>query len=276
MTESPAELHTEQVDPDRLLAAIRGNVFRLTTTTRVEYARDNPAAATASSRQRVQPIKATAYTEPLITALRDSIRPSQGATDSGRGSGANSLPFNDNASTLLATIEAEIAGMYRSGTDLEPIGTSEQLLLEWLREFEISYRTGDVVNEQLTNLLIRIRGWRFSIEDHFSPPRKREVIYCPACKHTHYETWVNEEITRQRCVIVTYRPGNTRRPPTAECGNCGARWVGPLELGTLNADISALLKKQEHALDKPIVARLTDPTDSDDETDDTETEGHTQ
>lgn len=262
MTPDPAPHFSE---PDRLLAGIRGNIYRLTVTTRVQYDRDPPAGAArtpAEKLRRPQPIKANAYVAPLLTELRDAIRPSQGRTDSGRGGGANSLPYDETASALLATIEGEIAGMYRSALEIEPLGASEQLLLEWLHEFEFAYRAGDVVEAQLSNLLIRIRGWRFAIEDHFMPPRKQEFAHCPACGYTHFETFVHGEVMRQRCVTVTYWPGNSRRPPTAECGHCGAQWVGTAALTDLNRDVDNLRKTllaiDKTALDEPIVAPIPD------------------
>lgn len=258
----------EQPDAEQLLAGIRGNVYRLTITTSIEYLRD---PIDRGKHQRSQQVKGTAYAEPLLTALRDSIRPSQGATDTGRGGGASSLPFNDNALTLLTSIEADIAGMYRSGLELEPIGTSEQLLLEWFREFEFSYRAGDVVDAQLTNLLIRIRGWRFAIEDHFTPPRKQELNLCPECGYTHFEKLLHGEIIWQRCVTVTYwpstvMPGTNRRPPIAECAHCQARWVNTDELTDLAARVDEIYQdaiKKHSPITGPIVAPLPDPADTD-------------
>ncbi|WP_396645416.1 hypothetical protein [Microbacterium sp.] len=270
MTAAPTQPHLGATDPERLLAGIRGNVYRLALTTRVEIDRDPPARTSrgpAGALRLTKPIKAAAYAPPLLTQLRDAIRPNQGRTDSGRGGGAQSLPYDDTASALLATIEGEIAGMYRSALELEPLGTSEQLLLEWLREFEFAYRAGDVVDAQLTNYLLRIRGWRFTIEDHFTPPRKQEFAHCPACGYTHYETFTHGEITRQRCVTVTYYPGNTRRPPVAECGHCAARWTGVDELAALAAAVDSILADDAHALDEPIIAPIPDDPASTDEPD---------
>ncbi|WZH36262.1 MAG: hypothetical protein PIR02_16060 [Microbacterium enclense] len=254
---------THEGMPAKMLAGIRGNVYRLAVTTRVEYDRDAPATAprtAAATLRHAKPVKAIAYAAPLLTQLRDAIRPNQGRTDSGRGGGKTALPYDDTASALLDSIEADIAGMYRSALEMEPIGASEQLLLEWFREFEYAYRAGEVVDAQLSNLLIRIRGWRFAIEDHFTPPRKQEFAYCPSCHHTHYETFLHGEITRQRCVTVTYYPGNARRPPVAECGHCGTRWTGTAELTDLAAGVDALLKTNPEALDEPITAPIPDDT----------------
>lgn len=219
----------KQPTPDELLGAIRWNTYRLTITTRP--GRNDPHIAGAT----------TATAAPLITQLRDAIRPNQGRTDSGRGGGNTALPYDHVASTLLNNIDAEIRGMYRSALEREPIGTTEQLLLEWLREFEYSYRANDVIPAQLTTQLQRIRGWRFQIEDHFTPPRTREFAFCPECGYTDHLVLVDGEIIQQRCILVTWWPGNTRRDPVAECRRteCTGRWTGWDELRRLNEAVEA-------------------------------------
>lgn len=218
----------EQPTPTELLGAIRWNIYRLTLTTRPT--RDDPRT----------PGTTTATAPPLLTTLRDAIRPNQGRTDSGRSGGSTALPYDHTASTLLTDIEAQIHGMYRSGVEREPIGTAEQLLLEWYRELEYEYRAGNVIETQLTTLLQRIRDWRFKIEDHFTPPRQREFALCPRCGYSHHIVLIDGIEIRQRCVIVTWWPGNDRRPPVAECRReaCNSRWIGWDQLKKLDAEVN--------------------------------------
>lgn len=254
MTEAPPHPdRAEQPNPAALLGAIRGNTYRLTLTTRV------------TEKDGRLPRDRQIFAAPLLTQLRDAIRPDQGRTEGGRGGGKDSLPYDHAASSLLGEIEGGIASMYRSALEVEPIGASEQLLLDWLREFEYSFRAGDVVAAQLTNYLIRIRGWRFAIEDHFTPPRRREFAMCPACGYTDRLVLIDGEIIQQRCVVVTYWPGNERRPPIAECRNCGQTWTGRDGLLALSDDVEANVEEYGD-LERGIVAPLPEPTNPDEPT----------
>lgn len=210
----------------RMMAEIRIHVERLTVATRAEL-----DVVASRAERRVMPTL-----PPLLDELRSAIRPSGTGRDSGRATSAP-LPFDATALEMLREIEGQIADMYRSATDVEPMGTSEQLLLEWFREFGFAFRAGELVEAQLHNYLDRVRGWRWRIEDFFAPPRQLEMPLCPSCGYTHEIVSIDGELMKRRCVLLTSWGDASRREPVAECRHCGARWSGFEELRRMQREI---------------------------------------
>ncbi|MEZ3156881.1 hypothetical protein AB1K56_08100 [Microbacterium sp. BWR-S6Y] len=211
---------------------IRVQVYRLTVSTRAGL-----DVVASRVERRVMPTL-----PPLLDQLRGAIRPSGSGRDSGRATSAP-LPFDATALELLRAVESGIAEMYRTATDLEPIGTSEQLLLEWFREFEFAHRAGDLVEAQLLNYRDRIRTWRWRIEDFFAPPKQLEMPLCPRCGYTHEVVLVDGELMKRRCAVLTSWGDHSRREPVAECRHCGARWVGFDELRSMQVEIDENVEK---------------------------------
>ncbi|MBQ9918031.1 MAG: hypothetical protein IJO71_12640 [Microbacterium sp.] len=210
----------------RLLAEIREHVDRMTVSTRAVL-----DVVASRAERRVAPTL-----PPLLSELRGAIRPSGSGRTSGAATSAP-LPFDATALELLTVIEAGIAEMYRSATDVEPLGTSEQLLLEWFREFEFAFRAGDLVEAQLRNYRDRVRSYRFRIEDFFMPPKQFEMPLCPRCGYTHEVVLVDGELIKRRCAVLTSWGDASRREPVAECRHCGARWSGFDELRGMQREI---------------------------------------
>lgn len=211
-----------------LLDEVREQVHRLTVPTRAVL-----DVVASRAERRVAPTLS-----PLLAELRDSIRPNGMVGTSGISTSAP-LPFDATALELLRDIEGGIAEMYRTGLDIEPLGTAEQLLLEWFREFEFEYRAGNVNAAQLENYRDRVRGWRWRIEDFFAPPKRWELPICPSCGFTHEVVTVDGEHIKRRCVIVTAWGDHSPRNPVAECRHCGADWRGFDGLRALQTEIAA-------------------------------------
>ncbi|WP_295792037.1 hypothetical protein [uncultured Microbacterium sp.] len=211
-----------------LIAEIAGHVYRMCVSTRAVL-----DVVASRAERRVAPTLS-----PLLTELRASIRPNGMVGTSGIATSAP-LPFDATALELLRDIEAGIAEMYRTATDVEPLGTSEQLLLEWFREFEYAHRAGDLVEAQLLNYRDRVRKWRHRIEDFFAPPKQQEMPLCPRCGFTHEIVRVDGERMKRRCVVVTLWGDASHRDPVAECRHCEARWDGFDEIRGLSAELTA-------------------------------------
>ena len=225
MTVEAARPHTME---RRLLAEIGEHVDRLTVATRAVL---DPVASRAE--RRVAPTY-----PPLLSELRGAIRPSGTGRTSGAATSAP-LPFDATALELLRDVEASIAEMYRTGLDLEPLGTSEQLLLEWFREFGFAHREGELNEAQLRNYRDRVRSWRYRIEDFFAPPKTQEMPLCPRCGFTHEVVLVDGERMKRRVAVLTSWGDASRREPVAECRHCGARWEGFPELREMQAELTA-------------------------------------
>lgn len=235
-----------------VLDEIRVQVYRLTVSTRAEL-----DIVASRAERRVMPTY-----PPLLDQLRDSIRPNGMVGTSGRATAAP-LPFDSTALELLRAIEAGIAEMYRTATDLEPLGTSEQLLLEWFREFEFAHRAGELVEAQLLNYRDRVRTWRWRIEDFFAPPKQFEMPLCPRCGYTHEVVPVEGELIKRRCAVLTSWGDHSRREPVAECRHCGARWSGFPELRAMQAEIDANVEKYGEISE--VLAEYEPPVDADHE-----------
>ena len=239
---SPVEL--------RLLAEIREHVDRMTVPTSAVL---DPVASRAE--RRVAPTY-----PPLLSELRGAIRPSGTGRTSGAATSAP-LPFDATALELLRDVEAGIAEMYRTATDVEPLGTSEQLLGGWFREFEYAHRDGELVEAQLRNYRDRVRSWRHRIEDFFAPPKQQEMPLCPRCGFTHEIVHIDGERMKRRCVVVTMWGDASRREPVVECRHCEARWDGFDAIRDLGAELTANV---EHY--GAITEVTFDPDADDDET----------
>lgn len=198
--------------PEDHLRKIREHVYRLTI---------NTLAPIPGAGRHRRPVT----TEPLLTELRNGIRPDQGGTGNGRAAGWR-LPFDADAFTLYEDITGQIASMYHTATDLPADGTPEQLLLEWFHEFDHIHRTEGLSTAQLAIHRTRIARWRHRIEDHFAPPRVFEYPLCPKCGYTHVDVVEDGDLVRMKCVRAISWPDRPHRDPIAECRNCGARWVG--------------------------------------------------
>lgn len=171
---------------------------------------------------------------PLISGLRDAIRPNQGGTGKGSSSGSR-LPLDAAAVDLYWKV-AEIARQMFEQVVLgeRPSGTPEQLLIEWSKVLEVDFHRGEVSRRQLEVQQQRLETLRARIEDMFDPPSTGDIPFCPRCGFTHYLARGDDgEVKQRRCVQVTYRLARLRantEPAVARCGRpeCDGRWEGRL------------------------------------------------
>lgn len=232
--------------PDILLNRIRSAVRTLTVST---YA-DLPGIDTRARR---------ITREPLLTQLRDAIRPDIGRTMSGAGSG-RPIPLNEGAYELHTSIEEDISSAYEAATDLPPTGTTEQMLADWYEAFATAHATGETNIAQLENYAARITGWVTAIEDMFDPPRIREYPICPVCGYTHTirDDAAGDPI-QVRCLTLRYHP--TGRA-IATCRHCHSRWEGTITPDGTTGEITELHTAIQDNIDQhgPITLARIAPT----------------
>lgn len=163
---------------------------------------------------------------PLLTDLRDAIRPNQGGTGGG-GSAPNArIGFDAGAFDLYKEVTDEISSAYETATDREPTDTPELLILEWFIEVEATGRVKDGLSDaQLLNLRNRAHSWVQRIEDHFNPPRTGEMpnAKCLACEATIGTVVIDREAAPAPAIFWTHTP---ERGLTVHCRVCKQTWTG--------------------------------------------------
>lgn len=197
------------VRPDILLSRIRVAVARLTVTTYPTL-----DGLDVRARRIVQ--------DPLISQLREAVRPSQSGRLQGAATGAPA-PLSVSAFDLLTEVEATIAGWFESATEKPPIDTAEQMLAEWFETLARGHETGEVNEVILENYAARVSGLRYRIQEYFDPPRVSELPVCPVCTYTHCLEMLDEQVVQRRCVQVRLFDGGA---VAAACRWCGAQWDG--------------------------------------------------
>lgn len=226
--------------PDQLLHSIRWDVYRLALPTEQPPLRGT--GADRSERRR------TITRVPLLTELRDAVRPDQGGSDSGRGSSGSRAPLDLDALELYDTTRETIRTMHEGAYGRPPHGTPEQLLIEWFHDLERDYRNGKLTPLILTTYAERLARTRRTIENHFDPPRVLEVALCPACGYTHVLRLDAGDVVQQKCVQLQIWPDS--RAAKAECRNCAATWTGRVAPdGTPMGGIARLYEAIDHNID---------------------------
>ena len=161
---------------------------------------------------------------PLIGQLRAAITP--GMEQGGGGaSGGRPAPMALNAFDLLRKIDETSTFQYwtNGGTDRLVAISIERRIRHWA----IQARRAP---EPLAEATRMIRGWVQEIEALFNPQKRIELQgKCPACKASHYLVEEDGEQIRKAALTATPAAGGSY----AECGKCGARWVGELAMQIL-------------------------------------------
>jgi len=202
--------------PAELLHSIRWDVYRLALTT--EHAPTRGTGPDTSERRR----RITRV--PLLTELRDAIRPDQGGGDRGRGSSGSRAAADLDALELYDTITETIRTMHEGAYGRPPHGTPEQLLIEWFHDLERDHRSNQLTPLILTTYAERLTRTRRTIENHFDPPRVLEVALCPSCGYTHMYRLDAGDLVQQKCVQLQIWLDS--RAAKAECRHCAATWTG--------------------------------------------------
>lgn len=227
--------------PAELLHTIRWDVYRLALTT--EHVPTRGTGPDSSERRR----RITRV--PLLTELRDAIRPDQGGNDRGRGSSGSRAAADLDALELYDGISETIRTMHEGITGRTPHGTPEQLLIEWFHDLERDYRNNQLTPLILTTYAERLTRTRRAIENHFDPPRVLEVAICPSCGYTHLLRLDAGDVVQQKCVQLQIWPDS--RAAKAECRNCGATWTGRVAPdGTPMAGIARLYEAIDANVDE--------------------------
>jgi hypothetical protein len=163
---------------------------------------------------------------PLLTDLRDAVRPNQGGTGAGGSSPAARIGFDAGAYDLYTEITTQIASAYETATERQPTDTPEMMLLEWFIELEAMGRIKDGLSDaQLLNQRDRARSWQTRIEHHFNPPRTGELpgAECIACKEKQGSIVIDGHEVPAPAIFWT-KP--TDGDFTVHCRVCFATWSG--------------------------------------------------
>lgn len=257
--------------PDILLARIRAAVARLTLTTFPTIEGVNVRA-----RRIVQ--------EPLLSQLREAVRPSQSGRLQGAATGAPA-PLSVSAFDLLNDVEATIAGWFESATDQPATATVEQMLAEWFETLARAHDAGELNTAILENYARQVVGLRYRIQEYFDPPRMSELPVCPACAYTHHLFQLDEQTLQRRCVQIRVFEGGA---VVAACRHCGAQWEGGItaegawgQIADLQKGVADLAAEMIGDPDDPRPLFRLAPVDEDDQdgheddVDDTEPEHDT-
>lgn len=191
---------------------------------------------------------------PLLTELRDAIRPDQGGTGAGGSAPNTRIGFDAGAYDLYTAITAEIASAYESATDRAAADTPELLLLEWFIELEATGRIKDGLSDaQLLTQRDRARTWLQRIEDHFDPPRTADMpgAKCIECGETTGEITVDGHQIEAPAIFWT---SSTRRGFLVQCRVCDGTWTR--EDLTLRDRFKWALRREQriHDLTTPLTA----------------------
>lgn len=161
---------------------------------------------------------------PLIGQLRAAITP--GMEQGGGGaSGGRPAPMALNAFDLLRKIDETSTFQYwtNGGTDRLVAISIERRIRHWA----IQARRAP---EPLAEATRMISGWVKEIEALFNPQKRIELTgKCPGCRASHYLVEEDGELIRKATLTATPATSGS----FAECGNCGARWEGHLQMEVL-------------------------------------------
>jgi len=163
---------------------------------------------------------------PLLTDLRDAVRPNQGGTGAGGSSPSARIGFDAGAYDLYTEISTQIASAYETATERQPMDTPEMMLLEWFIELEATGRIKDGLSDaQLLNQRNRVRAWQARIEHHFNPPRTGEMpgAECIACKEKQGLIVIDGEWVPAPAIFWTHTPDAGL---TVHCRVCDETWSG--------------------------------------------------
>lgn len=163
---------------------------------------------------------------PLLTDLRDAVRPNQGGTGAGGSSPSARIGFDAGAYDLYTEISTQIASAYETATERQPTDTPEMMLLEWFIELEATGRIKDGLSDaQLLNQRNRVRAWQARIENHFNPPRTGEMpgAECIACKEKQGLIVIDGEWVPAPAIFWTHTPESGL---TVHCRVCDETWTG--------------------------------------------------
>lgn len=162
---------------------------------------------------------------PLLTELRDAIKPDQGGSGAGGSAPNTRIGFDAGTYDLYTDITAQITSAYESATDRTATETPELQLLEWFIELEAMGRIKDGLSDaQLLAQRDRARLWQQRIEDHFDPPRTGDLpgAECIECGETTGEILVDGQPVRAPAIFWTHSP---RRGFLVRCRVCEETWT---------------------------------------------------
>lgn len=163
---------------------------------------------------------------PLLTDLRDAVRPNQGGTGAGGSSPSARIGFDAGAYDLYTEITTQIASAYETATERQPTATPEMMLLEWFIELEAMGRIKDGLSDaQLLNQRNRALAWQTRIEHHFDPPRTGELpgAECIACKEKQGVILIDGTWAPAPAVFWTHTPADGL---VVRCRVCDETWSG--------------------------------------------------
>lgn len=161
---------------------------------------------------------------PLLTDLRDAVRPNQGGTGAGGSSPSARIGFDAGAYDLYTDITTQIASAFETATERQPTDTPEMMLLEWFIELEAVGRLKDGLSDaQLLTQRDRVLSWQTRIEHHFNPPRTGEVpgAACIACKERQGVILVDGAVVPAPAIFWTHTEAHGF---TVHCRVCGETW----------------------------------------------------
>lgn len=160
---------------------------------------------------------------PLLGQLRSAMTPGM---ESGAGGGSGRpAPMALNAYDLLRRIDETSTFQYwtNGGTDRLVAISLEQRIRYWAMQARRA-------PEPLAEATRMAQGWVRDIDALFNPQKRIELKgRCPMCKSSHY--LVEEDGEQIRKVALTATP--TKHGSFAECGSCGSRWQGEIEMQVL-------------------------------------------
>lgn len=162
---------------------------------------------------------------PLLTELRDAIRPDQGGSGAGGSAPNTRIGFDAGAYDLYNDVTAQIASAYESATDRTPTNTPELLLLEWFIELEAMGRIKDGLSDaQLLAQRDRARTWLQRVEDHFDPPRTGDMpgAVCIECGEDTGEITVEGHPVPAPAIFWT---SSARTGFLVRCRVCDESWT---------------------------------------------------
>lgn len=163
---------------------------------------------------------------PLLTDLRDAVRPNQGGTGTGGSSPSARIGFDAGAYDLYTEISGQVASAYETATERQPTDTPEMMLLEWFIELEAMGRIKDGLSDaQLLTQRNRVLAWQARIEHHFNPPRTGELpgAQCLACKEKVGVVLVDGAWVPSAAIFWTHSP---EKGLTVHCRVCNETWTG--------------------------------------------------
>lgn len=162
--------------------------------------------------------------EPLLEQLRAAIGSSMGA--GGGGGRGNGGLLDYGAFTLWEHIDGIVRGWLQSfGADHR--GDLLDVMQALPHTVQAQLANGTIDDDLRERLDAMYAQWVVQIEDHFDPPRQKELTApCPECG----ERWHVDGDTQRAAVVIPVKQG---RAIIAECRCCDTLWATETELVAL-------------------------------------------